>query len=178
MPTAFLISNGMNLFDSIATVSFYGVMAALLITAFLTVTVRNFFHSAIFLAFTLLGVSIVYFFLHAEFVAGIQILLYVGAIMILIIFAVMLTSKIADPSVSQSNQQRFTVLILILLLGFILISTVLKTSWKTAAVPHVTSAVELGGALMGEFVFPFEVISIVLLIALIGAIVVARSDRP
>ena len=167
----------MTLFGSIATVSFYGVMAALLMTAFVTVTTRNFFHSAIFLAFTLLGVSIIYFFLHAEFIAGIQILLYVGAIMTLVIFAIMLTSKIADSSIPQSNQQRFAVLILILLLGFILISAILKTSWKIATTPQTTNAIELGRALMGEFVFPFEIISIVLLIALVGAIVVARSDK-
>ncbi len=167
----------MTFFGSLATLSLYGILCGLLITAFLTVTTRNLFHSAIFLAFTLLGVSIIYFFLHAEFIAGVQILLYVGAIMTLVIFAIMLTSKIADPSVSQSNRQQFPVLVLIVLLGSFLISAVLKTPWKVAALPKMTNAVELGKALMGEFVFPFELVSIVLLIALIGAVVVARSDR-
>ncbi len=164
-------------FTSIATVTFYAVLLVLLGTAILTVTVRNLFRSAIFLAFTLLGVSIVYFFLHAEFIAGVQILLYVGAIMTLVIFAIMLTAKIADPSVAQSNRQKLPVFILIVLLGFFLISAIVKTPWKIAATPNMTNAVELGRALMGEFVFPFELISIVLLIALIGAVVVARSDR-
>ncbi len=167
----------MTLFGSIGTISLYGILFALLITAILTVTVRNLFHSAIFLAFTLLGVSIVYFFLRAEFIAGVQILLYAGAIMTLVIFAIMLTSRISDPSVSQSNHQRFPVLILIVLLGSFLILAIAKTPWQISTSLKTTNAIELGKALMGEFVFPFELVSIVLLIALVGAVVVARSDR-
>lgn len=167
----------MELFGSLATVSFYAVLALILAAAVLTVTVRNLFHAAIFLAFSLLGVAVVYFFLRAEFLAGVQILLYVGAVMTLIIFAIMLTARIGDPAVPQSNRQRIPVSFLIAVSAFFLISAILKTPWKTGATFQTTNAVELGKALMGEFVFPFEVISIVLLIALIGAIVIARSDR-
>ena len=167
----------MTFFGSLATVSLYSVLFFLLITAVLTVTTHNLFRSAIFLAFTLLGVSIIYFFLHAEFIAGVQILLYVGAIMALVVFAIMLTATIADPSVAQSNRQKLPVLILCVLLGFFLISAIVKTPWNITALPQMTNAVELGKSLMGEFVFPFELVSIVLLIALIGAIVIARSDR-
>ena len=166
----------MNIFGSIATASFYVLLFGVLAIAILTVTTRNLFHAAIFLAFTLIGVAFVYFFLHAEFLAGVQILLYVGAIMTLVIFAIMLTARIGDPTVSQSNRQRYPALGLILILAFSLISAIVKTSWKTASTLKTTNAVELGKALMGEFVLPFEIISLVLLIALIGAIVIARSD--
>ena len=167
----------MNLFASIAAVSFYTLLTMILIAAVLTVTVRNLFHAAIFLAFTLLGVAAVYFFLRAEFLAGVQILLYVGAIMTLVIFAIMLTARIGDSRVPQSNRQRIPVFILLAISAFFLISTIIKTPWKVAPVFQTTNAVALGKALMGEFVFPFEVISLVLLVALIGAIVVARSDQ-
>ncbi len=167
----------MNPFGPLAAVSLYIVLFGLLATAILTVTVKSLFHSAIFLAFTLLGVSVIYFFLHAEFLAGVQILLYVGAIMTLVIFAIMLTARIADPSVSQSNRQGLAVFGLIAFLAFFLISAILKSSWKIAAAPQTTDAIALGKALMGEYVFPFELVSLVLLVALIGAIVVARSDR-
>ena len=167
----------MNFFSSLATVSFYGVLVGVLATAIITVTTRNLFHAAIFLAFTLLGVALIYFFLHAEFLAGVQILLYVGAIMTLIIFAIMLTAKIGDPSIPQSNRQRLPALIGLIVLGFFLIPAILKMPWKTTADFQTTNAVQLGKALMGEFVFPFEVISLVLLVALIGAIVVSRSDQ-
>ena len=166
----------MNLFDSLATISFYGLLAGLLVTAILTVTVRNLFHAAIFLAFTLLGVAIVYFFLHADFLAGMQILIYVGAIMTLVIFAIMLTVKISDPGISQTNRQKYPALVLFGLLGAALITAIAKVPWKLAQSAQSTDAVSLGKALMGEYVFPFEVVSIVLLIALVGTIVVARND--
>src|SRR3989338_231668 len=167
----------MELFGSLGTISFYAVLAGILIASILTVSVRNLFHAAIFLAFTLLGIAIVYFFLHAEFLAGVQILLYVGAIMTLVIFAIMLTARIGDPSNPQTNRQRFPVLILIVVSAFFLIPAIVKTPWKTTPSLQTADAVEIGKALMGEFVFPFEVISVVLLVALIGAIVVARSDQ-
>ena len=92
----------MELFGTIGTISFYILLLGVLILATLTVTVRNLFHAAISLAFTLLGIACVYFFLHAEFLGGVQILLYVGAIMTLVIFAIMLTARIADPAVAQA----------------------------------------------------------------------------
>lgn len=166
----------MDIFNSLAAVSFYGLLAGLLVTAVLTVTVRNLFHAAIFLAFTLLGVAIIYFFLRADFLAGMQILIYVGAIMTLVIFAIMLTVKIGDPFTSQTNRQKYPALVLFALLGTTLIRAIVRVPWKLAQTPQATDAVALGKALMGEYVFPFELISIVLLIALVGTIVVARSD--
>ncbi len=167
----------MSFFGSLATVSFYAVLVGVLAVAILTVTTRNLFHAAIFLAFTLLGVALIYFFLHAEFLAGVQILLYVGAIMTLVIFAIMLTAKIGDPSMPQSNHQRLPAFVGLAILSFILIPAILKMPWKTEDAFQTTNAVQIGKALMGEFVFPFEVISLVLLVALIGAIVVSRSDQ-
>ena len=167
----------MNLFDSLASASLYVVLAGVLTTAVLTVTVRNLFHAAIFLAFTLIGTALIYFFLRAEFLAGIQILLYVGAIMTLVIFAIMLTSKIGDPSVSQTNRQSIPVLVVLLSAAAFLISMILKMPWNAVLKIQETNAVELGKALMGEFVLPFEIVSLVLLAAMIGAIVIARSDE-
>jgi len=167
----------MDFFGLLATAAFYTVLVGVLATAILTVTVRSLFHAAIFLTFTLLGIAIIYFFLKAEFLAGVQILLYVGAIMTLVIFAIMLTARIGDPLIPQSNRQRFPVLLVSAFLAFSLIPAMLRTPWKIAPVVKTTNAVEIGKALMGEFVFPFEVISLVLLVALIGAIVTARSDQ-
>src|SRR3989338_7981201 len=160
----------MNVFNSLAGISFYALLTGILVTAFLTVTVRNLFHAAIFLAFTLLGIAGIYFILHAEFLAAVQILLYVGAIMTLVIFAIMLTSHMGDPLTPQTNRQKYPVLIALAGLGALLIPILWKMPWKLANVPQATDAVRLGKALMGEFVFPFELVSLVLLIALVGAI--------
>ncbi|MBI1977608.1 MAG: NADH-quinone oxidoreductase subunit J [Candidatus Omnitrophica bacterium] len=167
----------MDIFGLIGPASFYGFMAGILVLAVLTVTTRNLFHSAIFLAFTLIGVACIYFFLRAEFLGGVQILLYVGAIMTLVIFAIMLTAKMGDPSIPQSNRQRLPVFLALAALAFLLVPQIVKTSWKVVESLKTTSAVELGQALMSEFVLPFELISIVLLAALIGAIAIARSDQ-
>ena len=163
-------------FTSLSTVAFYGLMTGILVTAVITVSTRNLFHAAIFLAFTLLGVAGLYFFLHAEFIAALQILLYVGAIMVLVIFAIMLTARMQDPNVAQSNRQRKPAFVLIALVAGLVISRIVKTPWNLSIEPQYTNAVEIGKALMGQYVFPFEVVSLVLLVALIGAIVVARSD--
>ena len=167
----------MDAFAPLATFALYGLMLGILATAVVTVTVRNLFHAAIFLAFTLLGVAILYFFLHADFIAAIQILLYVGAIMTLVIFAIMLTSRMSDPSVPQSNRQRIPALVVTGIVGVFLILAILKTPWIVSGTLQTTNAVALGKALMGQFVLPFEVISLVLLVALICAIVTARSDQ-
>ena len=110
----------MNVFNSLAGISFYALLTGILVTAFLTVTVRNLFHAAIFLAFTLLGIAGIYFILHAEFLAAVQILLYVGAIMTLVIFAIMLTSHMGDPLTPQTNRQKYPVLIALAGLGALL----------------------------------------------------------
>ncbi|OGW80566.1 MAG: hypothetical protein A3G33_09635 [Omnitrophica bacterium RIFCSPLOWO2_12_FULL_44_17] len=151
-------------------------MLGILIAAALCVTVRNLFHSAVFLAFTLIGIAMLYFFLQAEFIAAMQILLYVGAIMTLIVFAVMLTSRMGNPAVPQSFKNKKIVFLPLGLVGFILISAILKTPWETSEPQTAVNAVTLGKALMNQYVFPFEVVSLVLLVALIGAIVIARSE--
>ena len=165
-----------DLFGSLGTASFYAVCAGVLMTAVLTVAVRNLFHSAIALAFTLIGVALVYFFLHAEFIAVIQILIYVGAIMTLVIFAIMLTSHLGDPKMKQTNQQCLWAAAGLAMMAWVLIPVLKKFPWKLSTTLNTVDAVQLGKALMNEYVFPFEMISIVLLAALIGAILVSRND--
>ncbi len=160
----------------ISQASFYALALGILITALLTVTVRNLFRAAIFLAFTLLGVAGIFFLLRAEFLGAVQILIYVGAIMTLIIFAIMLTSRLGDPAIPQANRQRLPALVLLAGLGTLVVPVIVKMPWKLAETLQTTNAIQIGKALMGEFVFPFEVVSLVLLVALIGAIVISRSD--
>ncbi len=167
----------MNSFAPLVSVVQYVLMFIVLGAAIVTVSIGNLFRAAIFLAFTLLGVAGLYFFLHADFIAAMQILIYVGAIMTLVIFAVMLTGKMQDPLVAQSNRQKIPAFIILCGVSAFLIPTILKAPWRTLATPHATTAANLGRALMGEFVFPFEIVSLVLLVALIGAIATARSDE-
>ncbi len=155
-------------------------MAAILVFALGVVTFRNLFHCALCLAAALIGTAGIYIALQAEFLAGVQILLYVGGVITLVVFAIMLTEHLAGKTVRQNNAQSLPAIVG--LAGFVtaLIALILKTPWPVteAALKAKTSAMGLGEALMGTYVFPFEVISIVLLAALIGTVVIAKKDAP
>ena len=156
----------------------YAVMAAILIFALGVVTLRNLFHCALCLAAALIGTAVIYVALQAEYLAVIQILLYVGGVVTLVIFAIMLTEHLAAKTVRQNNAQ--SPLAITGLLGFVALLTavILKTPWPVtaAALKAKVSVMGLGEALMGAYVFPFEVISIILIAALIGAVVIAKKD--
>jgi NADH:ubiquinone oxidoreductase subunit 6 (subunit J) len=158
----------------------YAVMAVVLIFALGAVTLRNLFHCALCLAAALIGTAAVYVALQAEYLAAIQILLYVGAVVTLVIFAIMLTEHLAGKTVRQNNSQ--SPLAIAGLLGFVALLTalILKTPWPVtqAALKAKVSVIGLGEALMGAYVFPFEVISIILIAALIGTVVIAKKDDP
>jgi NADH:ubiquinone oxidoreductase subunit 6 (subunit J) len=158
----------------------YAVMAVILIFALGVVTLRNLFHCALCLAAALIGTAALYVVLQAEYLAAIQILLYVGAVVTLVIFAIMLTEHLAGKTVRQNNSQ--SLLALLGLLGFVALiaNLILKTPWPVTqtALEAKVSVMGLGEALMGTYVFPFEVISIVLIAALIGTVVIAKKDAP
>ena len=158
----------------------YAVMAVVLIFALGVVTLRNLFHCALCLAAALIGTAVVYVVLQAEYLAAIQILLYVGAVVTLVIFAIMLTEHLAAKTVRQNNSQ--SPLAIAGLLGFVALvaALVLKTPWPVTptALQAKVSVMGLGKALMGAYVFPFEVISIILIAALIGTVVIAKKDDP
>lgn len=163
----------------ISKFAIYAVMVGSLIAAVGVVTLPNLFRSALCLAATLVGVAGLYLALQAEFIAVVQILLYVGAVMTLVIFAVMLTERIADPTIPQTNRQSGPAFLSLAAFVGLVGSLLLKTDWARGAAlepasPLHTSA--LAQALLGEYVFPFEVVSVVLIAALIGAIVIARRD--
>lgn len=158
----------------------YAVMAAVLIFALGVVTLRNLFHCALCLAAALIAIAAIYLSLHADFLAGVQILLYVGGVITLVVFAIMLTEHLAGKTVRQNNAQSLPALVGIA--GFVTLMTllILKTPWPVTetALKARVSVMGLGKALMGAYVFPFEVISIVLIAALIGTVVIAKKDDP
>lgn len=149
----------------------------IILSALLVVTLRNIFHSALFLILTLFGVAGIYILLHAEFLAAVQILIYVGAVAVLIIFAIMLTSRLASVRITQSNEQ--SVIAFVICAAFLIagLAALSSTAWNMvdAALP-LNNIFTLGKLLMTDFVLPFEVVSVVLLAALIGAVVLARRE--
>lgn len=159
-------------------VVFIILSAVALVGAVGVVTRRNLFHAALFLVLSFIGVAGFYILLEAEFLAMVQLLVYVGAIAILIIFAVMLSRRFASPDVKFLNEQWVWAVVAAVVLFAILAFILLGVAWPTreASVPDGIM-VELGKALVdpGQFLLVFEVASVLLLVALVGAVIVARE---
>ena len=157
------------------------VFAAItLLSGLFCVTTRNMFHAALYLVISLFGVASMFAMLEASFLAAAQLIVYVGAVAILIIFAVMLTRGGAGslPPRRTFNTQAGLAAVVTVVTLFILLRVVPFFNYpvQDAAVP-IDILTQLGQALVGDFVLPFEVASVLLLAALIGAIYISRERR-
>ena len=158
----------------------YGALLASLVAALGVVLLPNLFHSALCLVAALIGVAILYLALQAEFIAIVQILLYVGAVATLIIFAIMLTYRLGDKAIPQTNRQSLPAALALTAFVGLVTSLLFKMNWVGGGGAAPVSRVDtlaLGRALLGAYVFPFEVVSVVLIAALIGAVVIARQNE-
>ena len=138
---------------------------------------RNIVHSAFSLLGTFLGVAGLYVLLSADFMAAAQLLVYVGGVMVLILFAVMLTNRIGEVELTNTSKGILPGLLLCGAMAVILAYTVATTSWETVAEPaYRSTAALLGEAFLRQYLLPFEVLSVLLLAVLIGAVVVATKE--
>ena len=157
----------------------FAVMAAVgSVSAVATVTARNVVHAALYLVVTLSSVGAVYLLLGAEFVAWVQILIYVGAIVILFLFGLMLT-KAPIGRDSLDNQHRWVGALVAfgIFAGLaFLIQDAFPLQDALAAPGFRGSTEAVGQAIFHSYVLPFEAVSFLLLAALIGAVVLARKD--
>jgi NADH-quinone oxidoreductase subunit J len=141
------------------------------------VTAKNVVHAALFLVGSLASIAAMYLLLGAEFLAWVQVLIYVGAIVVLLLFGLMLTRAPIGRE-ALDNQQRGLALIVSLgvLIGLIFI---VQTAFGGQEIELArTTTAEAGESLFTNYVMPFEVVSFLLLAALIGAIVLARREEP
>ena len=166
-----------------STIIFYLLAALTLVNAVLAVSSRQIFRSAIYLLFSLIGIAGLYFWLQYEFIAAVQIIVYVGGIVVLIIFSIFLTQQAGEKLPKQKmGRQLFSALAAFC--GFAL------TIWqlyqynfiKTANQPVPPTVANIGSQMMGindsGYAMPFELVSILLLAALVGCIVIALKNKP
>ena len=159
--------------------------AVTLFSAVFVVTSSNLVRSAVALFFTLFGLAGFYVMLYADFVAGAQILIYVGGILVLIIFGVMLTNKMDKPSIANSSQNQIIAAIVSIILFLAQAFVIIKTDWNVSAKPLNSEGLidkegtveTIGAQLMSSYVLPFEIVSVLLLAALIGAATLARKKN-
>jgi NADH-quinone oxidoreductase subunit J len=141
------------------------------------VTAANVVHAALYLVITLSMVAAAYLLLAAEFIAWVQILLYVGAIVILFLFGLMLTKAPIGREVLDNQSRGVAVVVAVAILAGLVFLIQDAYSWDEAKIePVPASAAAVGESIFSTYVLPFEVVSFLLLAALIGAIVLSRKD--
>lgn len=164
--------------QGLATGAFLLVVGMTLLGALIAVGARNIFHNVLGLALALIGVAGVFLYLNSPFVALMQILIYVGAICIAICFAIMLSQPLYLPGPPRSFLKLLGALLGSGAVFAFLFLLTRKTKWFPAAQRSQDwSITTLGHYLLTEYVLIFEVISLLLLVAMLGAIVTARDGR-
>ena len=160
------------------SVLFFYLMAAITVIGACGVAFSNHIvYSALALMVSFLGVAGLYVMLDAEFVAGVQVLVYVGGVLVLTLFAVMLTHGIQDIRVSNRTVGRWPGVVLVGAAFAVIARAMIGASWNSnELVPEHGSPQGIGNALLGEFILPFEVASLVLLVVLVGAVVLTRKE--
>jgi NADH-quinone oxidoreductase subunit J len=161
---------------------FYILSAFILGTAILSVTTLKIFRSAIWLLFSLIGIAGLYFWMEVEFIAAVQIIVYVGGIVVLIIFSIFLTQQ-SGKKMAKTPVVRSVASVLAVLFGFAFTYMLIYNYGFNAGNKKFDWSVnKIGSQMMstgdGGYALPFEVVSILLLAAMIGCIVIAMKSKP
>ena len=161
---------------------FYGLSGIAIVSALMVITRRNPVHSAISLVFTLLSVAGLYLMLYAPFVAGVQIILYAGGIMVLFLFVIMLVNIGRAEKEKQFNKQWIVSLLAAVVTGLLFVwiltkSPLLRQIAQKAPMQlsEASNTQDVGNLLYGQYMLSFEIASLLLLVAIVGAVVMAKK---
>jgi NADH-quinone oxidoreductase subunit J len=156
---------------------FYTFATLVITSAGLVVYGKNLVHSAFALLATFFGVAVFYVLLGADFLAGAQLLVYVGGILILLLFGVMLTHRIFDMNLKTETFQVVPGAAVAVIVFVTLVTLIYRTPWRSAGIiiEEATTTRFIGRAFMTTYILPFEAASILLLMALIGAAMLVRG---
>jgi NADH-quinone oxidoreductase subunit J len=161
-------------------VFFYLIAAAMVFAALRVVTTKNIVHAALYLVVVLAGVAALFVLTLAEFTAATQVLVYIGAVIVLFLFGIMLTQARIGREAGVDHEQRWiaglVAVVLAGVMGYALIDAFGQTDIRDKGAFAVQSTEQVSDAIFRDYLIPFEVVSLLLLAALIGAIVVARRE--
>ena len=160
-----------------ATVGFWAVAVVLLASSLAVVLTPNLFHSVLFLAVALVATGVVFLFLHSPFLFGVQLLLYAGGVVVLVVFAIMLTERIVGQRLTQAshgliNGAIVSAAVFVGILGFLVQAGPFPAERPIPGDPTVA----LARAFLGPYAVPFELLGVLLVAALLGALYFARED--
>ena len=162
---------------TVASLGFWAVAAVLLASSLAVVLLPNLFHAVLFLAVALVATGVIFLFLEAPFLFGVQLLLYAGGVVVLVVFAIMLTERLVGQRIRQTsrglvNGVIVSVAVFVGLVGFLLQAG----PAPSARPPAGDTTIALGRALLGPYAVPFELLGVLLVAALLGALYFARED--
>ncbi len=165
-----------------STIVFYLLAALTLGCGLLSVSSRNIFRSAIYLLFSLIGIAGLYFWMKYEFIAAVQIVVYVGGIVVLIIFSIFLTQQAGEKLARQKISRKiFAALAVFCGFALTMIQVYQHQFYESSDIPLTASVMNIGKTMMmvdnGGYALPFEVISMLLLAAMVGCIVIAMKEK-
>ena len=160
---------------------FYILSAITLATAFLTIFSKNPIHSAIYLVLCFFSIAGHYLMFNAQFLAIVHIIVYSGAIMILMLFTIMLMNLNKEDEKNKSVLTRIAAAVSLCLVAFVLLATFIKaqpliTEYKTTGQDYQSIKV-LGQVLLNEYMVPFEFASVLLLVSMIGAVLLSKKEH-
>lgn len=185
---ALLLAAGILLVTSLAlfqygqAIAFYLLATIMVVSAVGVLTLKDIIKSAFLLALTFMSVGGLFVLLHADFLAAAQILIYAGAVVILMVFGVMLTQRSQDRENVHSLDYHLATLAFVGLgLLVLLLRAVANAQWNLATggattLPTINTVAVIGKQFFNPYILPFEIASVILLMALIGAIVIAKKE--
>ncbi len=153
---------------------FYLLAAVVVVSAAGVALARNILYSAFALLGTLAGVAGLYLYLGADFLGVAQLIIYIGGILVLILFAVLLTNRIGEVRISNASTGVMVGAPPAIALLALCARVAVRTPWPTTEAVQAPTTARLGEAFLQELLLPFELLSLVLLMALVGAMVIAR----
>lgn len=166
-----------------STIIFYLLAALTLVCAVLSVSTRHIFRAAIYLLFTLIGIAGIYFWLNYQFIAAVQIVVYVGGIVVLIIFSIFLTQQAGEKLAKQDiGRKIFSALAVFCGFALTMLQVYQHTFSETEKETIPINVADIGRKMLNTdaegYALPFEVVSMLLLAAMIGCIVIALRSKP
>ncbi len=161
-----------------SAILFYVLAAVIVISAIMSARSTNLVHSAFFMILSFLGIAGIYLTLSADFLAVVQVLIYVGAISVLMVFGVMLTRRGNIKESNLFNKYRVAATVVACALFVVMAGSAVMTQWKLSDVaPPETTVEQIAALLMGDYVIPFEAAGVMLLMALIGSIIIGKGVK-
>lgn len=157
---------------------FYLIAAAVIISAITVVILKNIVHSALMLIVAFFSIAVLFLTMNAEFVGLVQLLIYVGAVSVILIFGIMLTRRTDIKESNPANRQKAGASIVSGALFIIITISVLMTDWQTSDVaPKESYVEEIPELVLVDLLLPFQLSGLLLLIAMVGAIILARGEK-